>query len=161
MPVAVSSDDQKEQLPLSKSGEFLLDECRMVLPGIQALFGFQLIAVFNSGFSQMLDPFEQRLHLFSLCLTVIAIAFVMTPAAFHRQMGSKEVSQKFIRLASRLLLFGMWPLAFALCVDFYLIAGIIVGHSYASLLATGLGGIFIGLWFVFPRMNKTSSAPSK
>jgi hypothetical protein len=58
------------------------------------------------------------------------------------------------------LLLGMWPLALALCVDFYLIAGIIVGSLYASLLATGVGGIFIGLWFIFPRMNKTSRVPS-
>lgn len=33
----------------------------MVLPGIQALFGFQLIAVFNNGFSR-LDRAEQGLH---------------------------------------------------------------------------------------------------
>ncbi|MBA2659048.1 MAG: hypothetical protein H0U72_05745 [Nitrosospira sp.] len=101
MPIAALPDGQKEELPLSRSAEFLLDECRMVLPGIQALFGFQLIAVFNSGFSEIVDPFQQKIHLFALSLTAIAIAFVMTPAAFHRQMGSKEVSEKFIRLASR------------------------------------------------------------
>ncbi|MDQ2943358.1 MAG: hypothetical protein M3R21_06785 [Candidatus Dormibacteraeota bacterium] len=41
----------------------LLNEGRMVLPGIQALFGFQLIAVFNQTFSQRLSPAEQYLHL--------------------------------------------------------------------------------------------------
>lgn len=129
----------------------------MGLPGIQALFGFQLIAVFNSGFSQMLDPFRQKIHLFALFLTAIAIAFVMTPAAFHRQMGSKEVSKNFIRLASRILLLGMWPLALGFC----LVAGIIVGGPYASLLAAAIGGVFIGLWFIFPRMNKTRGVPSQ
>jgi len=39
-----------EDLPLSKAAQLLLEECRMVLPGIQALFGFQLIVVFNSRF---------------------------------------------------------------------------------------------------------------
>lgn len=58
----------------------------------------------------MLDPFDQKIHLLALSLTAIAIAFVMTPAAFHRQMGSKEVPEKFIRLASRLLLLGMWAI---------------------------------------------------
>jgi len=33
-----------------KTISHLLEECRMVLPGIQALFGFQLIAVFNQPF---------------------------------------------------------------------------------------------------------------
>jgi hypothetical protein len=32
----------------------------MVLPGIQALFGFQLIAVFSPGFEQKLTLAEQR-----------------------------------------------------------------------------------------------------
>ena len=40
----------QEELTLSEAAKYLLDECRMVLPGIQALFGFQLIAVFNSAF---------------------------------------------------------------------------------------------------------------
>lgn len=31
-----------------------LDEARMVLPGVQALFGFQLIAVFSDGFERRL-----------------------------------------------------------------------------------------------------------
>ena len=35
----------------------------MVLPGIQALFGFQLMAVFSPGFWERLDSSEQRLHL--------------------------------------------------------------------------------------------------
>lgn len=34
----------------------------MVSPGIQALFGFQLIAVFNSRFAEELTEREQRLH---------------------------------------------------------------------------------------------------
>ena len=38
-----------------------IDEARMVLPGIQALFGFQLIAVFNERF-RSLPQFEQTLH---------------------------------------------------------------------------------------------------
>jgi hypothetical protein len=44
-----------EHLPLSKAAQLLLEECRMVLPGIQALFGFQLIAVFNARFAERLD----------------------------------------------------------------------------------------------------------
>ena len=38
-------------------------EARMVLPGIQTLFGFQLIAVFNQGFKMSLSEGEQFVHL--------------------------------------------------------------------------------------------------
>src|SRR5690348_9561039 len=101
MTVDPRVSEKTEELPLSKAAELLLGECRMVLPGIQALFGFQLIAVFNNSFSQMLTPPEQKLHLFALSLTAIAIALVMTPAAFHRQTGPEKITGQFIRLATR------------------------------------------------------------
>ncbi len=45
-----------EPLSLTQAAQVLLDECRMVLPGIQALFGFQLIAVFSPRFAEALGP---------------------------------------------------------------------------------------------------------
>lgn len=48
-----------EKESLSKVASHILEECRMVLPGIQALFGFQLIVVFNSRFWEALTS-EQR-----------------------------------------------------------------------------------------------------
>jgi hypothetical protein len=152
---------QKEDLPLAKAAGFLLEECRMVLPGIQALFGFQLITVFNSGFFELLSSAERALHLFALSLTAISIAFVMAPAAFHRQTGAEKVTKRFIHLASRLVLWGMIPLLIALCVDFYLIARIIAGGLIAFPLAVAVGGLFIALWFVLPRMNNKPEAPAR
>jgi hypothetical protein len=71
-----------EKLPISKAAEYLLDECRMVLPGIQALFGFQLIVVFNATFDEKLSRGEQRIHLLAIAMIAIAIGIIMTPAAF-------------------------------------------------------------------------------
>jgi hypothetical protein len=96
--------EQREELPLSKAVQYLLEECRMVLPGIQALFGFQLIAVLNPSFAQKLSQAEQRLHLLAIALAAVAVALIMTPAAYHRQTGPQEVSETFIRLSSRVLL---------------------------------------------------------
>jgi hypothetical protein len=59
-----------------------IEEARMVLPGIQALFGFQLIAAFNATFRQ-LEPQEQILHFVALVLVAVAIAIIMTPAAYN------------------------------------------------------------------------------
>ncbi len=38
---------------VEKAGMAAIEEARMVLPGIQALFGFQLIAAFNQRFSEL------------------------------------------------------------------------------------------------------------
>jgi uncharacterized protein DUF6328 len=147
-------DNETERLPLEKAVLFLLEECRMVLPGIQALFGFQLIAVLNPSFSEKLDAGQQLLHLVSLGLVAIAIALIMTPAAYHRQTTPREVSQKFIDLATRLVLWSMGPLAVAICLEFYLVSFLILRTQWASCIAAGLLVVFVTLWWVLPRSRK-------
>ena len=146
-----SRPQTREEVPLAQAARFLLEECRMVLPGIQALFGFQLIAVFNQAFDDKLGPVEQRLHLAAIALIAVAIALVMAPAAYHRQTGPEQVTETFIRVSTRLVLCSMLPLAISICLDFYLIARIILQSSLAALLAAGLICIFGVLWFVLPR----------
>ena len=140
-----------EKLPLSKAAEMLLDECRMVLPGIQALFGFQLIAVFNQGFSEKLEALEQDIHLLATGLVAIAVALIMAPAALHRQAGAQQVSAAFIRTSSLLLLFSMLPLALGVSLDFYLVGRIILHSAWSAVLAAALLLVFFGLWFALPR----------
>lgn len=142
-----------ERLKLSQAAEYLLDECRMVLPGIQALFGFQLIAVFNNRFGAELAPVDQRVHYAALALVAIAAGLVMTPAAFHRQTRPHEVSDSFLNLASRLLLLSMIPLEIGISLDFYVIGNLIF-HSrlIGAIGAAALLAAFSLLWFVFPRL---------
>ena len=144
----------EQQLTLSEATEHLLEESRMVLPGMQALFGFQLIAVFNPTFSEKLEPVHQRLHLASIALVVLAVAIIMTPAAYHRQTSPRAVSAHFIALSTRLLLVSMAPLALAICLDFYVVAWLIAGNTTAAVLAAGLFGAFSCLWLVLPRARR-------
>jgi hypothetical protein len=142
---------EKETVPLSQAAEYLLEECRMVLPGLQALFGFQLIAVFTQGFGELLGPGEQQLHLLAIALVAVAIALIMTPAAYHRQSNPEEITGTFIRLSTRLLLWSMPPLAAGLCLDFYLIARVILHSQLVPILTVTLVAVFLVFWFVLPR----------
>jgi len=129
-----------------------LEEARMVLPGVQALFGFQLVAVFSDGFERRLGEVEQSLHLAAIVLVTISIAIVMTPAAYHRQVEPRVATISFLVLASHLVSGAMLPLAAGLSIDVYLIALVITG---APLLATAIGIVvfllFVALWFAFPQ----------
>jgi hypothetical protein len=140
-----------ELLNLSQAAHYLLEECRMVLPGMQALFGFQLISVFTQNFSTHLSEFEQTLHLVALVVVAIAISLVMTPAAIHRQTGARHVTSKFIESSTRLLLVSMFPLLFGICIDLYLIAKLITKSAGVSLMISFLVLVFFAvLWFVYP-----------
>lgn len=145
-------DQDREELPLSKAALYLLEECRMVLPGIQALFGFQLIAVFSNTFSQTLSVLEQQMHLAALGLVAVAAALVMTPASIHRHIGPREVTDRFITISTRLLVVAMYPLAIGISTDFYLIARIILQSTVIALILAFL--LFVTcslLWFILPR----------
>lgn len=123
----------------------------MVLPGIQALFGFQLIAVFNEGFEKKLSGGEQRLHLAAIVLVAVAVALVMAPAAIHRWTQQRAVSERFIWISSQLLFAGMLPLAVALSLDIYLIGRMILGASGPSAaLAAILLAVLLALWIALP-----------
>jgi hypothetical protein len=144
-----------EQISLDSAARHLLEECRMVLPGIQALFGFQLIAVFNDGFSEKLSHTEQLVHLVAIVLTALAMALVIAPAALHRQAEPKEVSDRFIWLASNLLLVGMFPLALAVGLDAYIVSSVVIGKDGPGLvIALALLAIFTWLWLLLPRRER-------
>ena len=139
-----------EALSLTKAADHLIEECRMVLPGVQALFGFQLVAVFSERFDKALSASEKLLHLGSISLVALAIALIMTPAAYHRLTSPDRVSAHFVRMSTRLLMAGMPTLMFALAIDAYLVGRIIDGRGTAAALAAGLLAVFAGLWIGLP-----------
>jgi len=144
-----------EVVSLKDAVTHTLEEARMLLPGMQALFGFQLIAVFSERFDTSLSGLQQRVHLAALLLSGIAIALAMAPAAYHRQAEQGQVSVHLLKVASWFISAALWPLAFALCMDVYLVAHVITGHEGWSAAVTGiLGAVVGGLWFVLPRVRR-------
>jgi hypothetical protein len=127
-----------------------IDEARMVLPGIQALFGFQLIAVFNERF-RSLPQFEQTLHYAALIMVGVAVAIIMTPAAYHRIAEQTTVSNFFIKLASWLIAAAMVPLMTAIALEAYIVGFILFGRGIVSFgISGGLFFFFAALWFGLP-----------
>jgi hypothetical protein len=142
---------RKEKVSLDSAAKHILEECRMVLPGIQALFGFQLIAVFNDGFSEKLSEGQQHLHYAATALVTIAVAMVMAPAAVHRQSAQREVSERFIWLASRLLVASMLPLALGICLELYLVGVVITENDWLPAVVSAVAlCVFAALWAWLP-----------
>jgi hypothetical protein len=146
-----AGSNQRQELSLNDAASHVLEECRTVVPGMQALFGFQLIAVFSAGFKDQLSSGERILHLIAVVLIAVAIALVMAPAALHRQTEPSAVSQRFITISSRLLMASMIPLALGISIDVYLVSRVIVDSSaIAAIIAAALFGVFVGVWLVLP-----------
>ena len=146
---------KQEDISLDAAAAHLLEECRMVLPGIQALFGFQLIAVFNQGFGEKLSHAQQLVHLAAIVLTTLSMALVMTPAALHRQAEPRSVSERFLWMASNMVLAGMFPLALAVGLDAYVVARVVLHNDgVAVVLAVALVAVIAFLWLLLPRRER-------
>ena len=145
------SDETVQRLSLCEAADLLLNECRMVLPGIQALFGFQLVAVFSERFSR-LSELDQQMHLWATAMVVVAIAMIMTPAAYHRQAEPRHVSLTFLRVCTWLLVASMVPLAIAITLEFYIVADVLWQDGPVAALSLAMLLLFLGLWGVLPRV---------
>lgn len=143
-----------EEESLSKQADHVLEEARMVLPGVQALFGFQLIAVFNQRFESLSET-HQDIHLAALFAVALAIGFIMTPAIYHRLAEPHTISPTFIRLASRCLAATAVPLLAGIGLEFYLVATLIEPRLHLNAVLTALVvATFVGLWFVLPLVHR-------
>jgi len=154
---------------LEEETRTVIEEARMILPGIQAFFGFQLIAIFNNRF-QDLTQAEQVLHLVALMMLAVSIALIMTPAAYHRIAERGMVSRRFVELASRCLECAMFPFMLSIAADLFLLSRLILDNRMLSsgiALSTVL--MFFSLWYAFPwthaararRQRRSSSNPGR
>ena len=145
-------EDQK--ITLKDQMGHILEEARMVLPGIQALFGFQTVAVFNDRF-HALPKSVQACHACGLGLVVVAIALVMLPAAYHRLTRPAVVTLHTIKLSSLAICWALAPLAAAIALDLFVVLYVVTGDFALDIAAAASAfALLAGLWFVYPLASR-------
>jgi hypothetical protein len=125
----------------------VLTEARVVLPGAQALLGFQFAAILTDAFDQLPKP-SQYVHLASVGLITTCIVLLMAPAAFHRIVERGQDTERLNRFSSVVLLCALVPLAFGIAGDFYVVLEKVLKSTIlATALAFASLVFFLGLWF--------------
>src|ERR1043166_5814545 len=94
----------------------VLEELRVVLPGTQALLGFQFVAVFSNGFEH-LAQWQKDLHFASLLFVTLSGLLLMTPAAYHRIVNEGGDTEGMHSFATRSLMLAMAALGIGLSLD--------------------------------------------
>jgi hypothetical protein len=140
--------------PLPKKIEQMLTETRVVLPGVQALLGFQFSAVLTDAFLQ-LPPSLRLLHFASLGLMALAMILLMAVPAYHRIVASGEDRPDVERFGTAMVLASLAPLALALAADFYiLLLRVEVPQGAALALALLTVAACAALWLVYPLLAR-------
>jgi hypothetical protein len=125
----------------------VLTEARVVLPGAQALFGFQLAMTLMEAYEQ-LPASSKDVHLASICAIACAIVFLMAPPAYHRIVERGEDTERFHRFASWMVLAAMIALPLGFAGDLW----VVVRKQTASVRAANVSAVvtlvvFYGVWF--------------
>ena len=131
----------------------LLNELRVTLPGVQVLFAFLLILPFQQGFDQVTD-LERLVYLAAVVTTMAATICLIAPASYHRLRFRERDKKRMLFVSNRLAIVGMVFLALALVASLFLIAEVVVGATWAGVLAAIAGIGVVGLWFALPIYNK-------
>ncbi len=95
-----------------------LTELRVILPGAQALFGFQFTATLTQGFDQ-LPALSKGGHLASMGVVAATIILLIAPAAYHRLAAKGNAEERVLTYTTRLMLCSVGLLALGLVGDAY------------------------------------------
>ena len=147
----------EEPTPLATRVEQMLTEARVILPGSQALLGFQLAVTFTHSFSE-LGSGSKFIHLSALCCVALSVIFLMTPAALHRIAFQGEDSEAFLRWGSVFVTLAPGPLAVGLSLDLQVaIAQAIQNETLATVAAVAAFVVLTGLWYILPLFLRLSA----
>jgi len=136
--------------PLPKKIDEMLTEARVIIPGAQALFGFQLVVILTRSFSEI-SPTLRFLHVAALCLVALATILLMTPAALHRIGYDGEDTEDFLKRGSRLVVVAPIPLGLGIATDLY-VATTQASHSGVLGAAVAISTLISlsALWYGIP-----------
>ncbi len=148
------TEEQREDRNLSE----LLQELRVASIGVQVLFGFLLSLPFSARF-RVLDPSQRGLYLATVLLTVLAIAELSAPVAYHRMVFRQHKKARLVRTANVLALCGLATVALSLTGAVLLVASVVTPGSDTPLIGAGSAAFFLGLWLVLPLHSREGSAP--
>ena len=132
-----------------------LTEARVVLPGAQALLGFQLATMFMDKFDELPNS-SKYVHIISLGLMAVTMVILMSPAAYHRIAERGQDTDRFYHVASALLLAAMVVLPLGICGDVFIVIRKVTNSIPVSIaMAILVLGFFYGLWFGFTTYRRS------
>jgi Family of unknown function (DUF6328) len=127
----------------------LLQELRVMLPGVQVLFAFLLTVPFSARFGDV-TSLQQAVFFGTLLCTALSAGLLLAPSAHHRLLWRQQAREHRLRVANRLAIAGMVLLVVAMVGVMFVITDILFGSVAAALATATVSGFFLYVWFLMP-----------
>jgi cation transport ATPase len=147
------SDEESRKEQLDRELMELLQELRVVIPGVQVLLAFLLTAPFQQRFAELPGSMRNAFFASIVCAT-LATAFLIAPSAHHRLRWRAGEKERLVRVGNQMAIIGTVFLAAAIVLALYVITDVLFTTNLAVLTAIAALVVFGGLWYVLPMLGR-------
>ena len=142
------SDGESRKERLDRELMELLQELRVVIPGVQVLLAFLLTAPFAAKFDQ-LDPWGRRAFAAALTSSMLSVAFLLAPTFLHR-FGERTARRDRLLWSIRLMVVGLVLLGVSLITAMWGVARFVFATWTAWGLVVPVALVMVALWIALP-----------
>lgn len=141
-----------DETPMERSNRQLielLNELRIVLPGITVLFGFLLAVPFARGWTRV-STFQRDVFVVAFLATAVSVALLMAPSSYHRIRFRQGDRERMLTISNRLSIAGISATAVALASVVLLVTDFVVSRGFAIAATASLLVLVFLLWYGLP-----------
>jgi amino acid transporter len=147
-------DDERDREELRQRHYGLLQELRVLQPGVQVLVAFLLTAPFASRFDD-LDDLGRAAYAVSLMTSMLAVVAFTAPSVLHR-VAPRRARRQRLQWGLRMTRLGVVFMACALLSALFAVSRMVFGRTEALIAVSVVGGGMVVAWLVVPGTIRAS-----
>jgi amino acid transporter len=124
----------------------LLNELRVVLPGITVLLGFLLAVPFARGWTRV-TTFQRDVFLIAFLATAVSVALFTAPSSYHRLRFRHGDKERVLRVGNRFAIAGIAAAAVSLEAVVLLVTDFVASRGFAIAATASLFAVVAVLWY--------------
>jgi hypothetical protein len=155
-PSLLDDEDDRDELRRRYYG--LMQELRVLLPGVQILVAFLLTAPFAARFTA-LDSTGRGLYAVALGAGVVSVISLATPTVIHR-VGDRQARSSRLLWSVRLFRFGLGCFGVSLVAAVTVVARLVFSPDVSVAVMIVAAAVLILAWVLIPRLVDRPTHPS-
>jgi len=143
------SQDEDHQERVNRELIELLNELRVVTPGVTVLLAFLLAVPFAKGWSRVTE-FQRDVFVVAFLAAAVSVALLAAPSSYHRLRFRQGNKEQMVRIGNRLSIAGIAASAVSLEAVVVLVMDFVVSREAAIVAAAALFAVIASLWYGLP-----------
>jgi len=129
----------------------LLNELRVVLPGVTVLLAFLLAVPFAKGWARV-TPFQRGVFVVAFLAAAVSVVVLTAPSSLHRLRFRQGDKTEVVKVGNGLTIAGIAVFAVALEAVVLLVVDSVLSLGAAIVATASLCVVLVSLWYGLPAL---------